>query len=222
MRKAVGFSHRWHWAAFFKLRLLFKCGLCATCVRRKCGFYSSAASNQVRLLYTTLRNKNRSMRNVTHSHTQVHQKIHTCCLLSKYTQPSRAVITNFDSSICLQTNWVCGTFSDIADMEAFISAPVLIGDDNELYSLGILDRYFELLDEYFKPRVSTFWLQLLSLEHYSAAENVHWNLVSNKNKMKWRNMLFVQSLIDPALRQSSVKLATIVQQYCWQQSLCLF
>ena len=38
-----------------KVRLLFKCGLCATWVRRKCGFYSSSASNQVRLLYTTLR-----------------------------------------------------------------------------------------------------------------------------------------------------------------------
>ena len=39
----------------FKSRLLFESGLCATWVWKKCSFYSSAASNQVRLLDTTLR-----------------------------------------------------------------------------------------------------------------------------------------------------------------------
>ena len=47
--------HRRQLATFFELRLLFECGLCATCVLRKCGFYLSAASNLVRLLYMTLR-----------------------------------------------------------------------------------------------------------------------------------------------------------------------
>ena len=56
MRKAAEFNPTsTTQGCFFKLRLLFECGLCATWVRRKCGFYSSAASNQVRLLYTTLR-----------------------------------------------------------------------------------------------------------------------------------------------------------------------
>ena len=37
--------HRRQLATFFKLRLLFECDLCATCVLRKCGFNLSAASN---------------------------------------------------------------------------------------------------------------------------------------------------------------------------------
>ena len=56
MEIAVGFSPTSTTPGrFFELRLLYECGLCATRVRRKCGFYSSAASNEVRLLYTTLR-----------------------------------------------------------------------------------------------------------------------------------------------------------------------
>ena len=57
-KQTVGMRRRWdfvlhrqHQVPFFELRLLFECGLSATWVRRKCGFYSSAASNQVRLLY---------------------------------------------------------------------------------------------------------------------------------------------------------------------------
>ena len=53
MRKAVGFRPTSTTPGpFFELRLLFECGLSATWVRRKWGFYSSAASNQVRLLLT--------------------------------------------------------------------------------------------------------------------------------------------------------------------------
>ena len=46
--------HQGNWAAFFWAEVLYESGLSGTWVRRKCGFYSSAASNQVRLLYTTL------------------------------------------------------------------------------------------------------------------------------------------------------------------------
>ena len=49
MRKAVRFG-----PTSTTTGLLFGRGLCATWVWRKRGFFSSAASNQVRLLYTTL------------------------------------------------------------------------------------------------------------------------------------------------------------------------
>ena len=56
MRRAVAVSPTLTTlGGFFELRLLYECGLCATWVRRKCGFSSSADSNQVRFLYTTLR-----------------------------------------------------------------------------------------------------------------------------------------------------------------------
>ena len=41
--------------SFCLARVVFECGLCATWVWRKCDFHLSAASNQVWLLYTTLR-----------------------------------------------------------------------------------------------------------------------------------------------------------------------
>ena len=47
--------YRQHWATSYELWALFECGLWAAWVWRKCGCYSSAASNQVRLFYTTLR-----------------------------------------------------------------------------------------------------------------------------------------------------------------------
>ena len=44
MRRAVGFSPTLTTlGGFFELRLLYECGLCATWVQRKCGFWSSAA-----------------------------------------------------------------------------------------------------------------------------------------------------------------------------------
>ena len=56
MRKAVGFSPTSTTIdRFFRAAASIRVRLMCNWVRRKCGFYSSAASNRVRLLYTTLR-----------------------------------------------------------------------------------------------------------------------------------------------------------------------
>ena len=54
MRKDLILQKR-HWVAFYELQLLFEGGLCATWVCRRYGFYSSASTDQVQLLFTTLR-----------------------------------------------------------------------------------------------------------------------------------------------------------------------
>ena len=84
--------HLWHKAVFFELRLLFECGLCATWVRRKCGFYSSAASNQVRLLYTTLRQM-LFLRNLT---TPIDRLRLVCPLMTPYAKNEKLATHNTD------------------------------------------------------------------------------------------------------------------------------